>query len=445
MEISIASNTQPPQPPQPIRPLRPPLGDSTNELSTHAALSRRVGVGHAAAHKLRHQHSIRALHFNADSSESLPSSQNSIFEALCYNPSTEQVDEQLPESSFVIGGRTLLPDIDLLLLPPPRNRSQELQTRSVHYPTPLETITEQKSIATLKTQTSSLVHNQSSRATLPARRPSTKTIKNARRANRKKSFSLDDLITIRRCSRIFKDAVSSSSEQTVCCTRAESQYPVLPAQTPPTRMPTPPGIPTFNTPAAASFRFPAPSSRFRDRIRRHKTAEEREWISQTTDLPRGVMMRGEGGVLVRGRWKPGQSGHTGNPGRIGIASFFRNPLHRATVAGTACPHVTFSSLRGAQDEVMQAAHCGHPEEGQGTGRNGAHSVRHNLQDAQEQTRGSTATELHEQRSNGWSKLGQLFCYICCGAEMSDDSLSRFHVEAHSERRVQPTYYSPIVV
>ena len=417
MKISIASNTQPPQP---TRPLRPPLGDSTNELSTHAAFSRRVLVGHATAPKLRHKYSIRALHCNTDSSESLPSSQNSIFEAPCYNPSTEEVEEELPESSFVIGRRTLRPDIDLLSLPFPRNRSQEPQTRSVHYPTSLETITEQRSIATLKTQTSSLVHSQPSQATLPARRPSTKILKKVRSANRKKSFSLDDLITIRRCSRTFRDAMSSSSEQTVCCPRAETQYPVLPAQIPPPRMPTPPGIPTFNTPAAASFRLPAPSSRFRDRIRRRKTVEEREWLSQTTDLPRGVFMRGEDGVLVRGRWKPGQSGHTGNPGRTGIASFYRNPLHSVTLAGNACPRVTFSSTRGVQDEVMRAAHSGHPEERQGTDRNGADSARHNLRDPQEETRESTATELREQRNNCWSKLGQLFCYICCGAEMSDD-------------------------
>ena len=423
MKISIASNTQLPQSRQPTRPLRSPLGDSTNEISTHAPLSRKEGVGHATPHRLHRKYSIRALTSSADSAASLSSSQNSIFEALYYNPRTEQVNENVPESSSsVLGGRTLRPDIDLLLSPSPPNRSQEPSSRSVHHPTPLETITEQKSVATLKTQTSSLVHTQTLCATSPARKPSTKILDNARSADRKKSFSLDDLITIRRCSRFFKNTVSSSSEHSYGCLKAETRYPVLPAQIPPPRMPTPPGIPTFNTPAAESFCLPAPSSRFRDRIRRHRTAEGREWITQTRGLPRGVLMRGEGGILVRGRWKPGHSGHTGNPSRTGIASFFSNPLHRETLAGTACPRVTFGSLRGRQDEVVRAAQAGYPEEGQGTGRNGAHSARHNLQHPQEETRGSTTAELREQRNNGRSKLGQLFCYICCGAEMSDDGL-----------------------
>lgn len=47
-----------------------------------------------------------------------------------------------------------------------------------------------------------------------------------------------------------------------------------------------------------------------------ETPEMREYLRQTRNLPRGCVMRGDDGTLVRGRFLPGLSGHMGVAGRV---------------------------------------------------------------------------------------------------------------------------------
>ena len=86
-------------------------------------------------------------------------------------------------------------------------------------------------------------------------------------------------------------------------------FPKRPHRAPLHRENTPPGLPTFNTPAAQRYVLPRPPLRLRDYVKRD--SPRREYKRQTHRLPPGAVMRGEGGILVRGRWRAGVSGHTG--------------------------------------------------------------------------------------------------------------------------------------
>lgn len=55
-------------------------------------------------------------------------------------------------------------------------------------------------------------------------------------------------------------------------------------------------------------RVPDPND---DQNEEEDSPEMREWRRQTRDLPRGCVMRGDDGTLVRGRWVPAASGHFG--------------------------------------------------------------------------------------------------------------------------------------
>ena len=198
-----------------------------------------------------------------DSSESALSSPGSIYNAL---PGSES--EIVP--TFETGGRQ-------------RSRSleQHLPFRSIHHPTLLDTITEKTSLNTL--QLTAI-------------------------ARRKKSFSLNDISWITRKAKFWKSSSSSADTPR----HFPIEYPRYPPRSPPLREPTPPKLPSFNTRAASEYRLPPPQPRFRDLLRPTPTLAEIEYSRQTSNLPRGALMRSEDGTLIRGRWKPSQSGHTGN-------------------------------------------------------------------------------------------------------------------------------------
>ncbi|MCJ1379705.1 hypothetical protein MMC17_002807 [Xylographa soralifera] len=406
---------------------RSPLSESTNDLNTYVAVASAHTIKTTWPNTLRRKASTRALHAAADSSESLPSSHSSIFEALFCDSSNENLDGKAAWlGTFATRGSRSQPSLSAdAMNSEPASSLANPPARYLHLPTPLETITEQKSVATLRAQESFS-------------------------ARRKLSFSLDDLDLFRRSSRLFKNS-SSSSSAAVLPHPPHPVYPVAPSNYPPPRMPTPPGIPTFNTPAAATYRLPYPSTNFRNLFRRNKTPEERQWLAQAARLPQGVLMRGEDGVLVRGRWRPSQSGHTGTARPIGARGVAAHPLHIAPfadvpVASTNGMNVharTNSAARNASREMeqpvlqdvggllsanLESDHCSERIQAPlstssvGTDRS---PVVHSQQPSSHGPRvGVESTEPPLQTGNEttskWEKFGQMFCYVCCGMEKPDD-------------------------
>jgi len=318
-----------------MSPIRSPLEDTTNGYSTPTP-----SPPQATAKKgpvLRRKPHQDALHPQLDSSESYPSPHESIYEAsiapssaenICWYdakdwaiptmtdvdpPPSWQSDDLLSHSS---NDRPSWEDkvVDSSGNVVPASFLQESLSPKRHTPHKLYPITEQNSLATLRTGPSI--------STLKAQ-PSTTTIRPLSpglNGKKRKSFSVSDL-------------PPSPSPRPVTTTPSpppspQSFYtPMEPSQPPPLRIPTPPGLPTFNAPAASTYRLPPPTVRFRDRLR-SPTAAEREWVMQTVGLPKGVVMRGEDGVLVRGKFTPIRSGHF--PPQRQSHALFRVPTVRTS-------------------------------------------------------------------------------------------------------------------
>ena len=317
--LALAMSSQP----SPIdQTVRMPLSNSTNDSRLqHASLPSSA----QAVKSLRRKFSFQAGSFkNSYTSGSDPSEHNSIFEALLY--SSVSNDENLGaaegdsspsrsifvnEGAFVTGGRvsstwqsesqaqkkTTNKIIDPAFTAP---------LHSLHFPTPLSTITEQPSWASLRPD------RKASLLTILSHRPSAPhLISSLKSQHRKRSFSDTGPFTKRQA----YQTSSASSSITHLVPHETACYPSQPlVPPPPERVPTPPGLPTFNTPAAVAFRLPPPQLRLRDIFRITSTPAEIEYHRQTIGLPKGVVMRGEGGVLVRGKWRADRSAHTGPTG-----------------------------------------------------------------------------------------------------------------------------------
>jgi len=415
--------------------IRLPLSNSTNDLNTQNAVSSDDSMSVSKSKSLRRKHSQRALHPEIDSSESVPSLHSSIFEALYCGPGWENVEGKSAWiGTFITGGGRhhsigsedgIRVEQSISVERPP--------IRSVHHPTPLEPIIEQKSFATLRPQLSFSVRQKPS---LPVLAKENSAVNDAPSARRKLSFSLDDLTVFKRPSRFFKNS-SSASSNAVPLTDTEVKYPAIPTGEPPPRVPTPPGLPTFNTPAAAAYRLPYPSSSFRDLFRIHRTPEELRWGAQTRGLPPGVLMRGEDGTIVRGRWRPSQSGHTGNVRAAGarvLPGYSLRSAHVATV-----PRAVSARLGGpcdmSQITLNDAGGLLTPQPSPALSRSPA-AVPSTTEGApQPQTWGPTGQPANaplqlgnplqqpvEKGESRWVRFGEAFCALCCGAEKSDDGL-----------------------
>ena len=412
---------------------RLPLSNSTNDLNTQDA----VTLGDTMRTKsLRRKHSTRALHPEIDSSESVPSSHSSIFEALYCSPSSENAEGK-PSwiGTFITGGSRnnsvgsedgIMVEQSITMESPP--------IRSTHHPTPLEPIIEQKSYSTLRPQLSFSVRQKPSLPLLE-KQESTIEVKDTPSARRKLSFSLDDLTVFKRPSRFFKNSSSSASSNAIPQPDTEVKYPTIPAGQPPPRMPTPPGLPTFNTPAASAYRLPSPSSSFRDLFRLHRTPEESNWLAQTSGLPPGAVMRAEDGTIVRGRWRPTQSGHTGHVRATRDRGMAGHPLHLAPVAaipravsgrlGGPCnmSQVTFTDAGGLltphPSPALSASVSTAPSTVGGAPQTQAWSPMGQAANTHLQL-GSPLQELPQEKPGMWVRFGEAFCAVCCGAEKSDD-------------------------
>ena len=284
--------------------IRVPLDETTNvSVSTPPSpTSATAKTGPVPRRKPAHQD----LNAKLDSSESYPSPHSSIYEAsLVHLSSIEELKEKgqeqgapahtadhgpAPWENIVVDtSGNLVPAS--FLQPPVMNNA--------HIPHELYPITERSSLATLKASLS--VHGQASTSTLRPHSPGLN-------GRKRKSFSLSNL--------------PPTPERRSSLPPSPLPIPARPHMPPPERVPTPPGLPTFGKPEAMSYRLPPPKTRFRDYFRSPSIAAQ-EYNRQTARLPRGVVMRGENGVMVWGKFTPIVSGH--HPPQRQVHSLLRAP------------------------------------------------------------------------------------------------------------------------
>ncbi|CAD6592221.1 MAG: hypothetical protein ASARMPREDX12_005891 [Alectoria sarmentosa] len=280
---------------------RSPLEVTTNEARTPTP-SPPSGTAKTGP-TLRRKSATQALGAYLDSSESYPSPHDSIYEApfatsqenLNSSPTNDWDNAGWGNSNYLTTTTNddespawLNITMDASGSPVPASFLRSTETVSpiklTHIPHVLYPITEQSSRATLRPLS---VVAQSSAATLRARASGLK----------RKSFSTSDL-----------PPSPNPTSQRHSPPSSPVLAPIQPPHPPPTRSPTPPGLPSFDKPEASNYRLPPPPARFRDKFC-SPTAAEREWLKQTVGLPKGVVMRGEDGVLVRGKFTPIRSGH----------------------------------------------------------------------------------------------------------------------------------------
>lgn len=284
--------------------IRVPLDETTNESVSPppSPPSATAKTGPAP----RHKPAIQDLNAYLDSSESYPSPHSSIYEAsLVHLSSTEELKQKERNQDVPVNPTDDGPAswenivVDALGNLVPASFLQLPATNNAHIPHELYPITEKSSLATLKA--SLLLQGQASTSTL---RPCSPGLNGKKR----KSFSLSNL--------------PPTPERRSSLSPSPIPLPTRPHLPPPERVPTPPGLPTFGKPEAINYRLPPPKTHFRDYFRSPSIAAQ-EYNRQTARLPRGVVMRGENGVMVSGKFTPIVSGH--HPPQRQVHSLFRPP------------------------------------------------------------------------------------------------------------------------
>ncbi|KAL8803856.1 MAG: hypothetical protein Q9182_002912 [Xanthomendoza sp. 2 TL-2023] len=383
-------------------PPRTPLQDTTNSVSPEPSSPSYHTAKSSQSAKTRRRFSIPFFrHPNLDSSESVPSPHSSLWDA----PLAEQpVHTAIPNGNWDAAITSIAPSPSTPkpkkkgrrkggrkgnakpTTPPPDIRPITVERAfsvpldpNVHHPHLLDTITERSSLPTLRSHQPSIL-------SLQQRTPSISTLRARTSALHKKSFSVTDLpATIHS----LPDSSSKSS-----LSSAESYTPQAlpntPIHDPPARMPTPPGLPTFNTPEAINYRLPSPKQTLREKLRHRPSPEIIQHYRQTAHLPPGVVMRGDNGELIRGRWR--QGGHSGHTGYGNQGALTSHPFNRAPMA-----------------EIVSE------------GDNAVAAVRPNGTTAQDV--GNETTEgrkVERKKGTRWERWVELTCFVCCGVERGPD-------------------------
>ena len=305
------SNSPPPSPPSSL----------SQAAKADPANQSRVGPS-SKSPPLRRKTTTQNL-VNLDSSETYPSPHSSLYEASI-EPGHAFIDNTV-EDAWVhdkdnadtpAWANTVcntngdpVPVSFLLPITPPKT----------HTPHKLYPITEQPSFTTLhpSSRTSSLIYRPSNLSLLSRRSRSP-----GLNGKRQKSFSLSDLPRLPDA-----DLLPAADLSPPVTIRLVAQ-PNRPLQPPPVRSSTPPNLPRFGTPEACNYRLPRPA-RTTDKKKKKKkkkkqqqsrspssTPDVREWRRQTVGLPKNVIMRGDDGTLVKGKFVPTQSGHNGPMRRL---------------------------------------------------------------------------------------------------------------------------------
>ena len=402
-------------------PPRTPLQDTTNGMSPEPSSPTFHTAKTNQSTKNRRRFSLPFFRpQNLDSSEELPSPHSSLWDAPLADDS---ILTAIPNGNWdaSVADITPLPDTTktkakkkgkrkgktqptsppVAIQPPAidRSRIQSLTLDpNIHHPHLLDTITERSSLPTLRSQHPSI-------RSLQQRTPSATTLRVRTSALHKKSFSVSDLPAP------IPSPSNSSSKSSV----SSQDYTIenlhnAPLEDPPERMPTPPGLPTFNTPEAINYRLPSPQLTFRQKFRRHPTPEEITYHRQTAHLPPGVVMRGEGGELIRGRWRQGGlSGHTGYGNQGALDS---HPFNRAPMAG----------ITSEADDAVE--------------------VRPRDAAAAEATPSAGPTSKHR-KGTRWQRFVETTCFVCCGVEGGPDGQVMPAVVPRTGR-AEPTASQPMM-
>jgi hypothetical protein len=149
-------------------------------------------------------------------------------------------------------------------------------------------------------------------------------------------------------------------------------------------------------------------------------------------------MRGEDGTIVRGRWRPSQSGHTGNVraagGRVlpgytlrggpvatvprAVSGLLGGPCNMSQVnlndvGGLLTPHPSPALSRAPTAVPLDVGGAPQPQTWGPTGQ----PTNAPLQ------LGDPLPQQHvEESPSRWVRFAEAFCALCCGAEMTDDGL-----------------------
>ncbi|KAI9766031.1 MAG: hypothetical protein M1835_007266, partial [Candelina submexicana] len=308
--------------------LRSPLSDTTNSIHSRSPTAFDTAKTTQSRH-VRRKVSLRAFNPEADSSEDEWSDHSSIYTALRLSSSeASEIErrvtrEERPKASSlddgsvsrkgtISPGGTPITPLEKLIRPPG---------------TPLQTIIEQKSIATLRaahsfTRTSSL----DNKSLLPSKTD----LQSCTR--RKKSFSEGD-VTVIKVNEYPQSSSESSNTEGVLPGYAEPKEPLY---SPPYRMPTPPGMPPW-TGLGSEVTHPsrARSGRFFSLTNPHS------WAHSPA-------------MLRAGRFRPPSSGHTSG-GPLDSHPFHNTPL--ASVVTSQGPTSGQMLMTGARPETPPVEHA----------------------------------------------------------------------------------------
>ncbi|KAI9814578.1 MAG: hypothetical protein M1827_003133 [Pycnora praestabilis] len=317
---------------------RSPLSNGTNSRSSDSS-SPFSTARSAQPKQLRRKVSFRTFAGNLDSSEEEPSEHWSVYDAQYLSSSVLSVLADNKENKgglrIVLGDNTQpSPPVpnpgsgeDTLLgdrSASPSSSLTKFQSRQNRRSgTPLETITEQRSIATLR-PSRSLPRRNLLYGNIPTLEPTEGVF--ADQARHKRSFSFDDLDLHKATKPKSEDDPSVDSSTSLDTIYRDYAYPNQPTHSPPHRLQTPPGVPKWPGPRAV----PAAGPLARDNTTNSPSMIGRLFSfgssSQRVALPSGVTTQ-----RAR-RYRPPQSGH-GNYG----GALDRHPFHQAPLAEIHSP------------------------------------------------------------------------------------------------------------
>lgn len=408
--------------------ISPGLSDNTNH---HSKSSRNRKSAASPPKKLRRHNSLQAIRARLNSLELSPDPDSSSYDGQSYEHGLENAEPlSVGSETFVTGGKDTwdkLTGDDHSLTARQSVLAHNSPVQSVHYPTPLETIIEKKSIATLSLQGSLSIRPKNTLSPDVLDRPgSSENARHIAEGCSKPYFSLDNLTIFCRPSRHYR---TLSKEPALSFNPAERHHHVTPKELSPTRVPTPPEPPSLSTKKPALYQFPPPDLRFRSQFPTHKPTPAREWEAQTTQVSRGVTIRDETDV---------QNDDIQNVVSAGKEPSSQPPHHIQKAMICNSRQATFTTNGADQQERRSTLE---PSAGRCLGEKLVQSVRTASTSISIRDRPTSTRPLEKSHKDQWTRFGEFFCIVCCGAEPSDDGV--LHPRIVGDSMVRKSHTGPL--